>query len=544
MESRGIYMSPDIATAKKYAAGLLKFNDQIGAVVKDWERVVRADDADQFGQFAKRIAQFQEFRRELVRRGTEISPEAGREWGDNDANRSVRSALNKDLEALSQLYAKRSQRIYAEIESGLATTASLMIAFGIGALAVAAFGVVLIRRTVTRPLADITHTTETLAGGADDVTVPHCERPDEVGAMARALLVFQNAAREKLRLEHQAAEQRAQADEHRRQAESERQHNAELQARAAAEQAMVVKTLASGLSRLAKGDLSVRLTDGFTDAYRQIQHDFNATAKQLEDTIAAIAVATREVSSASTEIAASVTDLSQRTEEQAAGLARTSAAMAEISSTIQKNAQQAEEASQFAHGTREAADRSGEVMSNAVEAMTRVEDSARRISSIIGVIDEIAQQTNLLALNAAVEAARAGDSGRGFAVVASEVRNLAQRSAQAAKDIKALITGSTAQVGDAVELVNRAGASLGEIRESIGRVAEIVAAIAGTSVEQSQNLDGVHRSLAQMDEVTQQNSALVEENAATAKQLELQVAAVNGKIEFFRLSAPPTRAAA
>src|SRR5262249_38404981 len=208
MESRGVYMSPDIATAKRFGYGVLKSNDEIGDVVRNWKRVVRADDAALFEEFAKRIGTFQEFRRELVRRGVEISPAAGREWGDNDANRNVRTALNKDMEALAQLYAARAQRINAESEQGLNLTAIMMGVFGALSLLVVLLGEWLIRRAVTRPLREITRITETIAAGNNDVAVVHCERQDEVGALARAILVFRNAAIEKARIEQETEEQR------------------------------------------------------------------------------------------------------------------------------------------------------------------------------------------------------------------------------------------------------------------------------------------------------------------------------------------------
>ena len=226
----------------------------------------------------------------------------------------------------------------------------------------------------------------------------------------------------------------------------------------------------------------------------------------------------------------STTDLSQRTEEQAASLEETSASMEEISATVKKNAENAQQANQFASGTREVADRGGEVVAKAVERDgARSRNSSRKISDIIGVIDEIARQTNLLALNAAVEAARAGEAGRGFAVVASEVRSLAQRSSQAAKDIKDLITNSNGQVKEGVELVNQAGTSLTEIvefdQEGGGRSCPTSPMPAPSS---RPGIEQINKALTQMDEVTQQNSALVEENAATAKTLEQQ-AQVDGR---------------
>ena len=266
----------------------------------------------------------------------------------------------------------------------------------------------------------------------------------------------------------------------------------------------------------------------------------NGLLDTMVSVVSDIKASAGEVSNAAAEISTSTTDLSQRTEEQAASLEETSASMEEISATVKKNAESAQQANQFASGTREVADRGGEVVAQAVSAMARIEESSRKISDIISVIDEIARQTNLLALNAAVEAARAGEAGRGFAVVASEVRSLAQRSSQAAKDIKDLITNSSNQVREGVELVNKAGGSLSEIVESIKKVAEIVSDIAAASGEQATGLDQVNTALSQMDEVTQQNSALVEENAATAKTLEQQSMAMNERVGAFRLTDQPS----
>ena len=289
------------------------------------------------------------------------------------------------------------------------------------------------------------------------------------------------------------------------------------------------------LDALAGGNLMQRICASYQGNFAQLKENANKTADRIGATIAEIKASAREVTNASAEIATSTTDLSQRTEEQAASLEETSASMEEISATVRKNAENAQAANQSAADTRVVAERGGQVVAQAVGAMAKIEESSAKISDIISVIDEIARQTNLLALNAAVEAARAGEAGRGFAVVASEVRSLAQRSSQAAKDIKELITNSNGLVKDGVDLVNRAGGSLNEIVASIKKVAEIVAEIANASAEQATGIEQVGRALTQMDEATQQNSALVEENAATAKTLENQALAMDQRVAFFRI---------
>ena len=328
-----------------------------------------------------------------------------------------------------------------------------------------------------------------------------------------------------------------------------REERARKEAEAAAKVANVVALLGAGLEKLALGDLTYRLSDEFTAEYKKVQEDFNSAIEQLQRTVKNIAASSTEISNAAAEISTSTTDLSQRTEEQAASLEQTSASMEEIAATVKKNAENARQARELARSTQEIADRGGIVVSQAVAAVAAIEESSCKISDIISVIDEIARQTNLLALNAAVEAARAGEAGRGFAVVATEVRSLAQRSSQAAKDISALITGSADQVREGVELVNRAGTSLSEIVSAIKNVAMIVSDIANASSEQAIGIDQINRALTQMDEVTQQNSALVEENAATAKTLEDQQTAMSQQIGYFRIDeivagAGPVRKAA
>ncbi len=302
--------------------------------------------------------------------------------------------------------------------------------------------------------------------------------------------------------------------------------------------------LGDSLAHLSGGDLTAQITQKMPPEYMELRGNLNTAIDRLNAVIGAVKRSARDVTSASAEITTSTTELSQRTEEQAATLEQTSASMEQISSIVKSNADNARRAAESAKATESVAGRGGDVVGKAIEAMARIEDSSRKIADIIGVIDEIARQTNLLALNAAVEAARAGEAGRGFAVVASEVRSLAQRSSQAAKDITDLITNSTGQVQDGVELVNRAGTSLSKIVTSIKEVTTIVADIANASSEQASGIEQINRALTQMDEATQQNSALVEENASTAKSLEDQARALDGQVDFFAIGeARPATAA-
>jgi len=298
-----------------------------------------------------------------------------------------------------------------------------------------------------------------------------------------------------------------------------------------------LRATTAGMAELAKGNFAVHFPNlRAQDELGEIGRAAEAVVEQLGGVIRRVKASARDVNSASNEISMCSTDLSTRTEEQAASLEETSAAMEEMTSTVKKNSDNARQASDFAAEAATVANRGSNIVSDAVKAMAQIEESSCRISDIITVIDEIARQTNLLALNAAVEAARAGDAGRGFAVVASEVRNLAQRSASAAKDITALISSSTSQVGQGVQLVNRAGGALSEIVSSIGKVSEIVREIAHASAEQSTGLEEINRALMQLDTTTQQNSALVEESAATAMVLKTQADGMREQVDVFRLS--------
>jgi methyl-accepting chemotaxis protein len=289
--------------------------------------------------------------------------------------------------------------------------------------------------------------------------------------------------------------------------------------RSEAEQNAVVSTLAESLTKLARGDLTARIEAPFEGRYRAIKTDFNGAIDSLRDTMSGIATAAEGLQSGSNEIASASDDLSRRTEQQAASLEETAAALDEITATVRRSAEGAKQASAAATGARVDATRSGDVMRDAVSAMGEIEQSSSQITQIIGVIDEIAFQTNLLALNAGVEAARAGDAGRGFAVVAQEVRALAQRSADAAKEIKTLIASSTSQVERGVRLVGETGQALTGIVAKVAEMDTLISEIAQSSQEQATGLNQVNAAVNQMDQVTQQNAAMVEEATAAASNL-------------------------
>jgi len=385
-----------------------------------------------------------------------------------------------------------------------------------------------------RTLIPLTQTMKRMAEGDFSGDVPGSERSDEVGAMAAALEVFRGSGIERTRLESEA--QNFKRDLDRRLRDMEAAH-----ALAGKTQKEVVETMAAALSRLADGDLSVRVAAPVHEEYRTLVDDFNSAVSSLETTLQNVRETVASVSGGADEISVASEDLSRRTERQAASLEETAAALDEITATVRKTAQGAAQARNVVGQAQADTERSDQVVRDAVGAMSAIESSAREIGNIIGVIDEIAFQTNLLALNAGVEAARAGDAGRGFAVVASEVRALAQRSAAAAKEIKALISASTEEVARGVGLVGQTGEALTTIMTQIREINVVVGEIASSAAEQATGLHEVNTAVNQMDQVTQQNAAMVEQSTAAAHKLLSESKALMDLVSRFTLSPAQSR---
>jgi methyl-accepting chemotaxis protein len=351
-----------------------------------------------------------------------------------------------------------------------------------------------------------------IVDGDYNATIEGTERGDEIGRMAKSADIFRLAAIDKLNLEQSTRSQRLQDE-----AERERRMSlAEADTRALK---LAVDALGEGLKHLSEGDLSAEITVNFPPDLERLRHDFNEVATTLKKVMQEIASNSSSIHANSQQMRSAADDLARRTEQQAASLEETSAALAEITQTVKSSTERAEEASHMVDNAKDYAEKSGGVVSDAMAAMNRIEDATGEIGKIINVIDEIAFQTNLLALNAGVEAARAGDAGKGFAVVAQEVRALAGRAAEAARNIKTLVTRSSEEVRSGVDLVTATGEALHRIGEDVLRINEHVKAIVTSAREQSIGLSEINSAVGQMDQVTQQNAAMVEQTNAASHTL-------------------------
>jgi len=438
------------------------------------------------------------------------------------------AGLQNEAAALNKSAAATSNQASAEMAAQIAD-ASLWSAVVILAtfLFCGLFGI-LTALGISKPLGRLVGNLRDIATGRADVAIKDLHREDELGELARAVKAFQDAGIERVRLTQEAAEARQRADAERTSAET---SNADR----ARHQAHVVHGLATGLERASSGDLVYRLTEPFSPQYEKIRGDFNLAMEKLQGAMKAIAVNTQEISAGAGEIRAAADKLAARTEGQAASLEETAAALSEVTATVQRTAEDTGRATSIITTAKSMAERSGEVARNATTAMAGIEASAKQIGQIIGVIDEIAFQTNLLALNAGVEAARAGSAGAGFAVVAAEVRALAQRSAEAAKEIKALVSTSISQVGQGVGLVGETRAAQVSIVAQIVEITKIVGAIAHSAQEQASGLRQVNVAVGDLDKATQQNAAMVEESTAASHRLAGEAEELSRLVARFRL---------
>jgi len=419
----------------------------------------------------------------------------------------------------------------SEAAASSLTSMLTMVGLAGGVLMTSCLALLAFLSRLGRSIGSLSNVMRMMSGGVFDLQVPGVTRGDELGEMARAVSVLRDNSLKALSLEGETQQMRAH-DEARRAIEQERIEREAGQLRQATD------LLGTSLAKLASGDLTCRIETALAAEYEPIRHDFNNAVVRLSDTLKSVMASVGNIDVGTSEIAGGADALSKRTEQQAAALAQTAVALDEITVNVSNSTKRTGEARTVSNRANGFAMHSTEVVSRAEDAMQRIERSSQQISNIIGVIDEIAFQTNLLALNAGVEAARAGDAGKGFAVVAQEVRELAQRSAQAAKEIKTLITASAGEVDSGVQLVRETGAALKEISGDIAEINLHMDAIAKSAQGQASGLGEINSAISQMDKATQRNAAMVEESSAASTILASEASKLRELVSRFAVEDP------
>ena len=567
MEARGIYAAKDAADTQRFGQGLLKALDDMDKLLAIWQPLVPQERRATFDSMVARAKEFRTFRSETVRLGREEGPAAANAQGNNEANRNNRKAFQAEIDAIVAADLAELAAVKSGIET-LGNTLFLIIAgiTGVGVVGGTFFGLTVGRRSLSGPIIALTGSMKQLAAGDYSTEIAARGRPDEIGDMAAAVEVFKKNGEDVNRMNAQESILRAK--------------NHDLQQRMSVVMAaaaggdftprinhsfddpvldrfagnvdQLLEAVDGGLTktgavlqRLAVGDLTETMSGDFRGAFAQLQQNVNEAINGLRQTMQEVRGATGSISDNSNELRAAADDLSRRTEQQAAALEETSAALDQITAVVKTSTARAQEASAMVGEAKDSAALSAVVVRDAISAMGRIEQASHEISQIINVIDEIAFQTNLLALNAGVEAARAGEAGKGFAVVAQEVRELAQRSANAAKDIKTLITKSGEEVAGGVKLVQKTGETLNEIEKRVLNINDHIQSIATAAQEQATGLQEVNTAINQMDQVTQKNAAMVEETTAASQTLADESRQLHQLLSRFRLEAAgESRAAA
>ena len=557
MDARGIYAAKDVAAAKQFGDGLLKSLDEIGKLVDEWKPHVPASQKEAFDKLVARFQEFKAFRSETARLSQVESPQAANIQGNNEANRANRKAYQAEIDAIVKFDRAELAALSTKMDSfGSIVFYSVLAATVLGVAGGLAFGLHLGRKQLSEPILSLTSSMKLLADGDYTVEVPSAGRKDELGDMAAAVEVFKKNGLEVARMNKSDSALRAKSDD--------LQKSMSVVVAAAAEGDFtgrinkqwgedsldafartvdqLLGSVDTGVSEtrrvirsLAEGNLTDNMNGQFKGAFAELQENVNGTMATLRDTMRNVRLATGSMNGSTTELSSATNDLSKRTEQQAAALEQTSAALDEITAVVKTSTERAQEATVMVGEAKESAVQSGAVVRSAVEAMGRIQQASGEIAQITNVIDEIAFQTNLLALNAGVEAARAGEAGKGFAVVAQEVRELAQRSASAAKDIKGLISKSGQEVAGGVNLVQKTGEALSEIELRVLRINDHIHSIAIASREQATGLAEVNTAVNQMDQVTQQNAAMVEETSAATSKLSSEAGSLFALIAHFQI---------